>query len=114
MGWCTTVSGAWAKYLYYDPYPRVLNNVQFDGRGVLQFPNGTKYEGEWVQGLREGTGTLTLATGETYEGAWRADKVAIEITSCNVVVSVFFFFSDMAPVNFAPMGLFMKENGLQE
>jgi hypothetical protein len=44
------------------------------GKGTYLFPNGNRYDGDWVADLKEGYGTLTYVNGEKYEGQWKADK----------------------------------------
>ena len=44
------------------------------GQGVLQYANGSVYEGQWQDGAREGLGRLIHGTGDAYEGEWRGDK----------------------------------------
>lgn len=39
-----------------------------DGRGVMVYPNRDRYEGEWRQGIRHGRGTMVFASGERYDG----------------------------------------------
>jgi len=48
--------------------------------GVYMFPNGDKYEGEWIQTElgsveRQGKGTHTTPTGVIYTGTWESDKM---------------------------------------
>lgn len=35
-------------------------NGKMHGKGVYTFPNGNKYDGEWVEDVKEGFGTLTV------------------------------------------------------
>jgi hypothetical protein len=44
-------------------------------QGTYIFPNGNKYDGEWVDDVKEGYGILTYVNGERYEGYWKNDKV---------------------------------------
>ncbi len=44
---------------------------QRHGEGVFEWPDGTKYEGRWVQGARCGSGKITYADGVIYEGEWK-------------------------------------------
>ena len=42
-----------------------------NGRGVLVFANGNRYEGNWVDDSRSGLGVFTCATsGYIYEGSF--------------------------------------------
>ena len=39
-------------------------------RGILEFCDGSKYEGNLRSGLAHGKGTLWLANGDKYSGQW--------------------------------------------
>ncbi len=39
----------------------------------MQYSNGDKYQGMWVNDLREGEGVLNFATGDSYYGSWKDD-----------------------------------------
>ncbi|MFM2112665.1 MAG: hypothetical protein RLZZ271_1325 [Pseudomonadota bacterium] len=82
------------------------------GQGRFSYPNGDVYEGQWVDGLRNGGGRLifgpgsswygdryegqwkddqqhgygryTWVFGDVYEGAWRAGQITGEATSAMV------------------------------
>ena len=41
---------------------------EFSGHGVLVFPNGKKFEGEWVDGLLIGRAKISHPNGNTYIG----------------------------------------------
>ena len=45
------------------------------GKGVLIWPDGSIYEGYWVDNKANGKGRLVHADGEFYDGYWKADKV---------------------------------------
>jgi hypothetical protein len=47
-----------------------LNNDQFNGSGVLTYPNGDRYEGNFLDGVRTGNGTFSYADGRKYVGNW--------------------------------------------
>ncbi len=47
---------------------------QKDGYGVMIWPNGDRYEGEWKNDLQNGTGSFVYADGEKYEGLWKDGK----------------------------------------
>jgi hypothetical protein len=50
-----------------------------DGRGTMEYKDGSRYEGGWVRGRRSGDGKLTQATGTTVEGNW-ADNHPVQAT----------------------------------
>lgn len=39
-----------------------------NGRGILEWPNGNRYEGEFHNGMFHGQGKFTMVTGYSYEG----------------------------------------------
>jgi hypothetical protein len=39
-------------------------------RGRMESPGGYVYEGDWVEGVKEGKGTITYPDGAVYEGGW--------------------------------------------
>jgi 1-phosphatidylinositol-4-phosphate 5-kinase len=43
------------------------------GKGVMIWPSGTKYEGEFYENCLHGRGTLTRSTSCVYAGSWRMD-----------------------------------------
>jgi len=49
-------------------------DAKFWGHGTFMSENGDKYEGDFVNGIKNGTGTLRLHTGEIYEGKWKDGK----------------------------------------
>ena len=46
----------------------------YHGRGTLYGDNGEYYEGEWVDGLKDGPGTYVKQDGEKYTGNWKKGK----------------------------------------
>lgn len=62
------------------PHPALRMLTPFPPRpvchlpGTYIFPNGNKYEGEWVDDVKEGYGVLVYVNGERYEGYWKHDK----------------------------------------
>ena len=49
-------------------------NGQRDGQGSQLWCDGSRYEGTWVQGRASGKGKLYHADGDVYEGEWINDK----------------------------------------
>ncbi len=45
------------------------------GRGVLIFPNSTRYAGQFKEGCAWGYGEKYWADGRSYKGYWRANKM---------------------------------------
>lgn len=39
--------------------------------GTFIYPDGSKYEGEWKSGIRDGLGKYTYANGDWYDGSWK-------------------------------------------
>ena len=45
-----------------------------EGRGVLTYAGGDRYEGDFRDNKREGRGIYTKSDGERYEGEYRNDR----------------------------------------
>ena len=43
------------------------------GKGVLSYPNGDRYVGEWRNNYRHGHGTMTYADGRVESGQWNGN-----------------------------------------
>ena len=50
-----------------------MNGVR-DGHGKQEWLDGSRYEGEWRDGKANGQGKLYHADGDIYEGDWVDDK----------------------------------------
>ena len=44
------------------------------GEGVQVWPDGAKYEGQWMKNQANGKGKFWHADGDVYEGEWKDDK----------------------------------------
>ncbi len=51
-----------------------VNGTTPHGRGIMRYANNDTYEGQWVNGLRQGKGQQTNADGSVYQGDFRADS----------------------------------------
>ena len=51
-----------------------VDTNQKDRRGVQIWPDGSRYDGFWVNGETQGYGRLVHAEGDVYEGDWIKDK----------------------------------------
>ena len=52
-----------------------LNGLR-NGAGTQTWTDGTKYVGNWKNGLRQGTGTITWSNGDKYVGSWKDDNIS--------------------------------------
>lgn len=50
------------------------NNIP-DGKGLILYDNGDKFEGKFVHGFKHGKGTLTKRNGEIIRGEWWNDMI---------------------------------------
>jgi hypothetical protein len=46
-----------------------------DGRGIVIWKNGSRYDGYFKNGKANGYGRIIHAEGDVYEGNWSDDKV---------------------------------------
>jgi len=55
---------------------RLTRDLKYTGKGKLYFRNGDYYEGDFVEGKREGRGKLTLrgSSGSQYTGQFKEDQ----------------------------------------
>ncbi|MDE7479480.1 MAG: hypothetical protein K2M91_16350 [Lachnospiraceae bacterium] len=61
-----------------DTFTGIRKNGVIDGKGICDYADGGKYEGDWVNGQREGTGTYWFPEDDQYqrlkyEGEWKND-----------------------------------------
>jgi len=49
-------------------------NGKYNGQGTSTYPDGGKYVGELKDGKTNGQGTYTSSNGEKYEGEWKDEK----------------------------------------
>ena len=63
--------------LYYangDIYQGQFKNDKFHGKGYYRSALGITYEGDYVNGIKEGHGKYTLVNGDVFEGAFKNGK----------------------------------------
>ena len=41
-----------------------------EGKGVMVWPDGRKYDGQFVKNIKQGYGELHYADGSIYKGQW--------------------------------------------
>lgn len=46
-----------------------------DGYGIQSWPDGAKYEGDWLNNKAHGKGKFYHVDGDVFEGEWEYDKV---------------------------------------
>lgn len=55
-------------------YDGEIVNGKKEGKGTMTWTNGDKYVGEWRDNKRNGKGTITFANGNKYDGGWNDDN----------------------------------------
>ena len=45
-----------------------------DGQGLFLWPDGRKYEGQYVVDMKEGYGSFYWPNGNKYDGNWKSGK----------------------------------------
>ena len=58
---------------YGESYDGDLVDGIREGKGVYRYDDGTYYEGDWISGKKHGVGKMDMASGEVYDGSWRDD-----------------------------------------
>ena len=63
------------KVIYPDcsVFYGTINEDQRNGNGIMQYANGDKYEGNWLNNVKNGNGTMEYHDGTKYEGEWLND-----------------------------------------
>ncbi|HNU91976.1 MAG TPA: hypothetical protein PKO25_08895 [Spirochaetota bacterium] len=62
-------------YASGNRYEGDFKDGKFDGKGVIIFTNGARYEGDWKNDKRHGKGVLIYANGDRYEGDFKDGKI---------------------------------------
>jgi len=55
-------------------FGEINKDGKMHGRGVFVWPDGDRYEGEWLDGLQKGIGTFISSAGGAYFGNWEAGQ----------------------------------------
>lgn len=55
-------------------YGKFVDGAPADGRGVMVYSNGDRYDGEYRDGQRHGCGALTFSSGRRYVGQFQRDQ----------------------------------------
>lgn len=42
--------------------------------GIMCYPNGDKYDGEWKEDMKEGKGRVKYANGDSFDGEFKEDS----------------------------------------
>ena len=61
-------------YIDGSKYEGEWKDDKKNGKGILTNINGEKYDGEWENGRKNGKGTMIYKDGSQYEGDWKDDK----------------------------------------
>ena len=59
-----------------ERYDGEMKDGLYEGRGLINYGNGTRYDGDFRAGEREGRGTFVWSNGNRYIGDFRAGLVA--------------------------------------
>jgi len=49
-------------------------NNKMEGSGIFTWPDGRKYDGEYIDDKKEGNGIFYWPDGRKYEGGWKNGK----------------------------------------
>ena len=76
MAICTLASAQAVETTTYDDGRVYIGQRdgkgKINGKGLMTWPNGDRYDGEWKKGIMEGEGTYTYANaGYSYTGQWK-------------------------------------------
>ncbi|MEO0987855.1 MAG: pentapeptide repeat-containing protein [Cyanobacteria bacterium J06639_14] len=55
-------------------YGQFEDGIPVNGRGIMVFNDGNRYDGEFLNGERSGCGTFTFASGRQYMGQFESDQ----------------------------------------
>ncbi len=65
------------RYRYQNDaiyYGQLIDGRPGDGRGIMVYASGNRYDGEYQNGQRSGCGTFTFINGRSYVGQFKADQ----------------------------------------
>ena len=72
--WETPSGLTWKKFGDKKIHPHYQGDViksRPNGIGILNYPWGTQYFGEWKDGMMDGQGIFTWSDGTKYSGSWK-------------------------------------------
>ncbi len=61
------------EYPNGDIYKGDWNDNKKDGKGEMLYKNGNKYKGAWKNNMKHGEGFMKYSNGQTYNGFWKND-----------------------------------------
>ena len=67
-------------------YVGEFKNGLFNGSGTMYFYNGSKYEGNWKDGVMEGEGTWFYSNGLSMKSSFRGDRATGEVSMSRKVI----------------------------
>ena len=59
-----------------DSYEGEWKGDKMKGNGTYKFKSGSVYTGDFEKSLRHGLGTMTYSNGDIYSGEWVNDRIA--------------------------------------
>ena len=65
---------AYFLLIYSSNFDRILGTNTRQGKGMQIWPDGSMYEGWWLDSKANGKGRLIHADGDVYDGMWLDDK----------------------------------------
>ena len=77
-GWETSSGIQLREFGDKDIHPQYKGDVEIrkpNGLGIMTFPDGRKYVGEWKNGEKHGYGTFTFPSGYKYVGEYKVGKM---------------------------------------
>jgi len=67
-------------------------------KAVQNYENGSRYEGEVVNGIRDGKGKYYYVNGGYYEGSWKDGKMHGKLGKRRKLIMIFYIFCLLSKV----------------